>query len=139
MENIRLPEDFTDQVMRKIEVRERARTRRTRAIAVAGGILGGTLLSAAVALLISHYGMALTLPAGAARSHDIAGFITGFFSNISAALHGALAIPAVPLSVPVSPYCSSPWPVSGMTAVTAGTTSAPPQNSAKKPEMPSQK
>lgn len=97
MENIRLPEDFTDQVMRKIEVRERARTRRTRAIAVAGGILGGTLLSAAVALLISHHGMALTLPAGAARSHDIAGFITGFFSNISAALHGALAIPAGPV------------------------------------------
>ena len=41
MENIRLPEDFTDRVMHRIEARERAAARRTRAAAVAGGILGG--------------------------------------------------------------------------------------------------
>ena len=30
MDNIRLPEDFTDRVMQRIEVRERAAARRTR-------------------------------------------------------------------------------------------------------------
>lgn len=80
--------------MKKIDVRERTRTRRARAIAVAGGILGGILLSAAVVIVLRHCGITLSLPAGAARSYDILGHVTRFFSTISATVYGALAIPA---------------------------------------------
>lgn len=97
MENIRLPENFTDQVMRKIDERERARARRARAITVAGGIFGGILISAAVLIAFRHYGTALISPDGAARFSDILSHITGLFSTIITAVHRALAIPAGPI------------------------------------------
>ena len=39
MEKIRLPEDFTDRVMQKIEQRERTAARKMRILTVTGGIL----------------------------------------------------------------------------------------------------
>lgn len=97
MENIRLPENFTDQVMKKIEERERARARRARAITVAGGIFGGILISAAALIAFRHYGTALIFPDGAARFSDILNHITGLFSTIITAVHRALAIQAGPI------------------------------------------
>ena len=66
MENIRLPEDFTDKVMQRIEVRERAAARRTRAAAVAGGILGGAFLIAAAVIILRRYNIDLSLLIGPA-------------------------------------------------------------------------
>ena len=60
MENIRLPEDFTDRVMQRIEVRERAAARRARATAVAGGILGGAFLIAAAVIILRRYNIDLS-------------------------------------------------------------------------------
>lgn len=97
MENIRLPENFTDQVMRKIEKRERAIARRTRAAAVAGGIFGGILISAAALIAFRRYATALIFPDGASRFSDILGHITGLFSTIPAAVHRALTIQAGPI------------------------------------------
>ena len=62
MENIRLPEDFTDRVMHRIEVRERAAARRTRAAAVAGGIPGGAAVIPPAVLTLLH--SVLTTPTG---------------------------------------------------------------------------
>lgn len=97
MENIRLPEDFTDRVMQKIEVRERAAARRARAIALAGGILGGIFLIAAAVIVFRHYGIGLDFLTVEARSVDIHGYVTGFFSRISAVMHQALSVQAGPM------------------------------------------
>lgn len=97
MENIRLPEDFTDRVMQKIEVRERTVARRARAIAVAGGILGGVFLIAAAVIVLRHYGIGLDSLTGESRSVDILGYVTGIFSRISTVMHQALAVQAGPM------------------------------------------
>lgn len=95
-ENIRLPEDFTDKVMHRIEVREKAAAHRARTIAVAGGILGGAFLTAVTVFALHHYGIGLNFNIGTGYSADILSHINGFFSRISAAMHGAFDIPAGP-------------------------------------------
>ena len=80
MENIRLPEDFTDRVMHRIEARERAAARRTRAAAVAGGILGGVFLIAATIIILRRYGIDLSL---------LIGPVSDFLSRLSVLLHSA--------------------------------------------------
>ena len=75
MDNIRLPEDFTDRVMQRIEVRERAAARRARAAAVAGGILGGAAVIAAAFIILRRYGIDLSL---------LIGPVSDFLSRISA-------------------------------------------------------
>ena len=89
MENIRLPEDFTDRVMQRIEVRERAAVRRARAAAVTGGILGGAAVIAAAVIILRRYGIDLSL---------LIGTVSDFLSRLSALLHSALTIPAGPVT-----------------------------------------
>ncbi len=89
MDNIRLPEDFTDRVMQRIEVRERAAARRTRAAAVAGGILGGAFLIAAAVIILRRYGIDLSLLIGPASD---------FLSRLSGLLHSVLTTPAGPVT-----------------------------------------
>ena len=89
MDNIRLPEDFTDRVMQRIEVRERAAARRTRAAAVAGGILGGAAVIAAAVIILRRYGIDLSL---------LIGPVSDFLSRLSALLHSALTTPAGPVT-----------------------------------------
>ena len=89
MENIRLPEDFTDRVMHRIEARERAAARRTRAAAVAGGILGGVFLIAATIIILRRYGIDLSL---------LIGPVSDFLSRLSVLLHSALTTPAGPVT-----------------------------------------
>ena len=49
MEKIRLPEDFTERVMQKIEQRERTAARKMRILTVTGGILATLFLTTAAA------------------------------------------------------------------------------------------
>ena len=81
MENIRLPEDFTDRVMQRIEARERAAARRTRAAAVAGGILGGAFLIAAAVIILRRYNIDLSSFTEGFRRIDILGPASDFLSS----------------------------------------------------------
>lgn len=89
MDNIRLPEDFTDRVMQRIEVRERAAARRTRAAAVVGGILGGAAVIAAAVIILRRYNIDLSLLIGPAFD---------FLSRLSGLLHSVLTTPAGPVT-----------------------------------------
>lgn len=89
MKNIRLPEDFTDRVMQRIEVRERAAARRARAAAVGGGILGGAFLIAAAVIILRRYNIDLSLLIGPASD---------FLSRLSGLLHSVLTTPAGPVT-----------------------------------------
>lgn len=89
MDNIRLPEDFTDRVMQRIEVRERAAARRTRAAAIAGGILGGAAVIAAAVIILRRYNIDLSLLIGPAFD---------FLSRLSGLLHSVLTTPAGPVT-----------------------------------------
>ena len=83
MENIRLPEDFTDRVMQRIEVRERAAARRARAAAV------GAFLIAAAVIILRRYNIDLSLLIGPASD---------FLSRLSGLLHSVLTTPAGPVT-----------------------------------------
>ena len=98
MENIRLPEDFTDRVMQRIEVRERVAARRTRAAAVAGGILGGAFLIAAAIIILRRYNIDLSSFTEGFRRIDILGPASDFLSRLSGLLHSVLATPAGPVT-----------------------------------------
>ena len=98
MGNIRLPEDFTDRVMHRIEARERAAARRTRAAAVAGGILGGVFLIAATIIILRHYNIDLSSFTEGFRRINILGPVSDFLSRLSAILHSALTTPAGPVT-----------------------------------------
>ena len=89
MDNIRLPEDFTDRVMQRIEVRERAAARRARAAAVAGGILGGAAVIAAAVIILRRYGIDLSL---------LIDPVSDFISRISGLLHSVFSTPASPVT-----------------------------------------
>lgn len=97
MENIRLPEDFTDRVMQKIEQRERTAARRTRIITVCGSILGAVfVIAAAVAVLdyfnISPISLTIDLP-----RLDIPGAVSGFISSVSDIMRKVITTPSSPL------------------------------------------
>ena len=98
MENIRLPEDFTDRVMQRIEVRERAAARRARATAVAGGILGGAFLIAAAVIILRRYNIDLSSFTEGFRRIDILGPASDFLSRLSGLLHSVLTTPAGPVT-----------------------------------------
>ena len=98
MENIRLPEDFTDRVMQRIEVRERAAARRTRAAAVAGGILGGAFLIAAAVIILRRYNIDLSSFTEGFRRIDILGPASDFLSRLSGLLHSVLTTPTGPVT-----------------------------------------
>ena len=98
MENIRLPEDFTDRVMHRIEVRERAAARRTRTAAVAGGILGGAFLIATAVIILRHYNIDLSSFTEGFRRIGILDPVSDFLSRLSALLHSALTTPAGPVT-----------------------------------------
>ena len=98
MDNIRLPEDFTDRVMQRIEVRERAAARRTRAAAVAGGILGGAAVIAAAVIILRRYNIDLSSFTEGFRRIDILGPVSDFLSRLSALLHSVLTTPAGPVT-----------------------------------------
>ena len=98
MENIRLPEDFTDRVMQRIEVRERAAARRARATAVAGGILGGAFLIAAAVIILRRYNIDLSSFTEGFRRIDILGPTSDFLSRLSGLLHSVLTTPAGPVT-----------------------------------------
>lgn len=98
MENIRLPEDFTDRVMQRIEVRERAAVRRASAAAVAGGILGGAFLIATAVIILRHYNIDLSSYTEGFRRIGILDPVSDFLSRLSALLHSALTTPAGPVT-----------------------------------------
>lgn len=97
MDNIRLPEDFTDRVMQKIEQRERAAARRTRIITVSGSILGGIFLIAASAILLRHFNTGLNLPTGEDIRTGILGSVSDFMSKLSYTMREAITALANPL------------------------------------------
>ena len=98
MENIRLPEDFTDRVMQRIEVRERAAARRARAAAVAGGILGGAAVIAAAVIILRHYNIDLSSFTEGFSRIDILDPVSDFLSRLYGLLHSALTTPAGPVT-----------------------------------------
>lgn len=98
MENIRLPEDFTDRVMHRIEVRERAAARRTRTAAVAGGILGGAFLIAAAVIILRHYNIDLSSFTEGFRRIDILDPVSDFLSRLYGLLHSVLTSPDGPVT-----------------------------------------
>lgn len=98
MENIRLPEDFTDRVMHRIEVRERAAARRTRTAAGAGGILGGAAVIAAAVILLRHYNIDLSSFTEGFRRIDILAPVSDFLSRLYGLLHSVLTSPDGPVT-----------------------------------------
>lgn len=97
MEKIRLPEDFTDRVMQKIEQRERAAARRTRIITVYGSILGAVFVIAAAVVLLDYFNISLSTMTGDLHKFDITGTLSGFISGISSLMREVLSAPANPL------------------------------------------
>lgn len=97
MENIRLPEDFTDRVMQKIEQRERAAARRTRIITVCGSILGAVFVIAAAVAVLDYFNISLSAMTGDLHKFDITGTLSGFISGISSLMREVLSAPANPL------------------------------------------
>ena len=97
MEKIRLPEDFTDRVMQKIEQRERAAARRTRIITVCGSILGAVFVIAAAVAVLDYFNISLSTMTGDLHQFDITGTLSGFISGISSLMREVLSAPANPL------------------------------------------
>ena len=83
MEKIRLPEDFTERVMQKIEQRERTAARKMRILTVTGGL--------------DYFNISLSTMTGDLHKFDITGTLSGFISGISSLMREVLSAPANPL------------------------------------------
>lgn len=97
MENIRLPEDFTDRVMQKIEQRERAAARRTRIITVCGSILGAVFVIAAAVAVLDYFNISLNSLTIDIPRLDIPGAVSGFISSVSDIMRKVITTPSSPL------------------------------------------
>ncbi len=97
MEKIRLPEDFTDRVMQKIEQRERTAARKMRILTVTGGILATLFLTTAAAAVLDYFNISLSTMTGDLHKFDITGTVSGFISGISSLMREVLSAPANPL------------------------------------------
>lgn len=97
MENIRLPEDFTDRVMQKIEQRERAAARRTRIITVCGSILGAVFVIAAAVAVLDNFNISLNSLTIDLPRLDIPGAVSGFISSVSDIMRKVITTPSSPL------------------------------------------
>lgn len=97
MEKIRLPDDFTDRVMQKIEQRERAAARRTRIITVSGSILGAVFVIAAAVAVLDYFNISLNSLTIDLPRLDIPGAVSGFISGISSLMREAITTLANPL------------------------------------------
>lgn len=97
MEKIRLPEDFTDRVMQKIEQRERAAARRTRIITVCGSILGAVFVIAAAVAVLDNFNISLNSLTIDLPRLDIPGAISGFISSVSDIMRKVITTPSSPL------------------------------------------
>lgn len=97
MENIRLPEDFTDRVMQKIEQRERAAARRTRIITVCGSILGAVFVIAAAVAVLDYFNISLNSLTIDLPRLDIPGAVSGFISSVSDIMRKVITTPSSPL------------------------------------------
>ena len=97
MEKIRLPDDFTDRVMQKIEQRERAAARRTRIITVSGSILGAVFVIAAAVAVLDYFNISLNSLTIDLPRLDIPGAVSGFISGISSLMREAITTLVNPL------------------------------------------
>ncbi len=97
MEKIRLPEDFTDRVMQKIEQRERAAARRTRIITVCGSILGAVFVIAAAVAVLDYFNISLNSLTIDLPRLDIPGAVSGFISSVSDIMRKVITTPSSPL------------------------------------------
>lgn len=97
MENIRLPEDFTDRVMQKIEQREMATARRTRIITVCGSILGAVFVIAAAVAVLDYFNISLNSLTIDLPRLDIPGAVSGFISSVSDIMRKVITTPSSPL------------------------------------------
>lgn len=97
MENIRLPEDFTDRVMQKIEQRERAAARRNRVLAVTGSILGAMFVIAAAVAVLDYFNISLNSLTIDLPRLDIPGAVSGFISSVSDIMRKVITTPSSPL------------------------------------------
>ncbi len=97
MEKIRLPEDFTDRVMQKIEQRERTAARKMRILTVTGGILAALFLTTAAAAVLDYFNISISTMTGDLHKFDITGTVSGFISGISSLMREVLSAPANPL------------------------------------------
>lgn len=97
MENIRLPEDFTDRVMQKIEQRERAAARRNRVLAVTGSILGAMFVIAAAVAVLDYFNISLNSLTIDIPRLDIPGAVSGFISSVSNIMRKVITTPSSPL------------------------------------------
>lgn len=97
MEKIRLPEDFTDRVMQKIEQRERAAARRTRIITVCGSILGAVFVIAAAVAVLDYFNISLNSLTIDLPRLDIPGAVSGFLSSVSDIMRKVITTPSSPL------------------------------------------
>ncbi|HIR96152.1 MAG TPA: hypothetical protein IAC05_09005 [Candidatus Coprenecus stercorigallinarum] len=97
MEKIRLPEDFTDRVMQKIEQRERAAARRTRIITVCGSILGAVFVIAAAVAVLDYFNISLNSLTIDLPRLDIPGAVSGFISSASDIMRKVITTPSSPL------------------------------------------
>lgn len=97
MENIRLPEDFTDRVMQKIEQREMAAARRTRIITVCGSILGAVFVIAAAVAVLDYFNISLNSLTIDLPRLDIPGAVSGFISSVSDIMRKVITTPSSPL------------------------------------------
>lgn len=97
MENIRLPEDFTDRVMQKIEQREMAAARRTRIITVCGSILGAVFVIAAAVAVLDYFNISLNSLTIDLPRLDIPGAVSGFISSVFDIMRKVITTPSSPL------------------------------------------
>lgn len=97
MEKIRLPEDFTDRVMQKIEQREMAAARRTRIITVCGSILGAVFVIAATVAVLDYFNISLNSLTIDLPRLDIPGAVSGFISSVSDIMRKVITTPSSPL------------------------------------------
>lgn len=97
MEKIRLPEDFTDRVMQKIEQRERAAARRSRVLAVTGSILGAMFVIAAAVAVLDYFNISLNSLTIDLPRLDIPGAVSGFISSVSDIMRKVITTPSSPL------------------------------------------
>lgn len=97
MEKIRLPEDFTDRVMQKIEQRERAAARRNRVLAVTGSILGAMFVIAAAVAVLDYFNISLNSLTIDLPRLDIPGAVSDFISSVSDIMRKVITTPSSPL------------------------------------------
>lgn len=97
MEKIRLPEDFTDRVMQKIEQREMAAARRTRIITVCASILGAVFVIAAAVAVLDYFNISLNSLTIDLPRLDIPGAVSGFISSVSDIMRKVITTPSSPL------------------------------------------